>query len=179
MQSSHIKEIVLSSPRTSSSQKQSNNIKEIDLSSGKLVQGSKSSCNGCGIENAPLRCVTQEFLCPSCRTDINFKLITKSTALQLYPALDFSDLIEGYKKNDIQCFFIKNWHNHDAAPIKLYYEKEIQQLEKRKKRGDLNYIRQRSSSRSKKSTSRQKKYKSSSSSSSSSKYHHSHKRRKH
>jgi len=107
--------------------------KEFDLNTTeKSGKNNTGNCDGCGMENSPLRAVTKEFLCPSCRDNIHFKLITKTTVLNKYPNLDFVDLIEGFQNKTIQCFFMRNWHNYNAKPIKLYYEREMQELSQRK-----------------------------------------------
>lgn len=110
-----------------------NDTKEIIIGGGGH-QSKLGPCDGCGMSNAGLRAITNEHLCQSCRNDMHYKLITKSTALTTYTAVDFTDLIEGFKSRQLQCFFIKNWHDPQAKPIKLYYEKEIRQLNEAKRR---------------------------------------------
>jgi hypothetical protein len=91
-------------------------------------------CEGCGKEQSQKRFITNEFLCPDCRDDLRYKLITKSTVARLYPLLTVNDLKEAIDKQRIRCYTTKNWHNPRAAPIKLFYEQEIMDLSKRKER---------------------------------------------
>lgn len=136
----NIKDIdMIQERKTKSYSKMNNNnnteYKEFDLGGSDNNTTNKNAtgnCEGCGMENSPLRAVTKEFLCPSCRDNIHFKLITKTTVLNKYPNLDFVDLIEGFQNKTIHCFFMRNWHNYNAKPIKLYYEKEMQELSQRK-----------------------------------------------
>ena len=121
--------------------KSKRNYKEIDLSSPNEIEidfGEKTNssrkglCKGCGRDGASLRAVTNEHLCPSCRENLRFKLITKTTALNKYPNVTFQDLINNYKNRKIHCFFVKNWIDPSKDCIKLYYEKEIMALSKSK-----------------------------------------------
>lgn len=111
--------------------------KTIDLSN---AQPSKprsihlGTCEGCGKGESQKRFITNEFLCPDCRDDLRYKLITKSTVARLYPLLTTNDLKEAIDKKRIKCYKTKNWHNPQAAPIKLFYEQEIMDLTKRKER---------------------------------------------
>lgn len=110
--------------------------KTIDLSSAQPSKSSNSTgrCEGCGKEQSQKRFITNEFLCPDCRDDLRYKLITKSTVARLYPLLTVNDLKEAISKQRIRCYKTKNWHNPHAAPIKLFYEQEIMDLSKRKER---------------------------------------------
>lgn len=98
-------------------------------SSGNFPSSSAGSCIGCGIDGASLRIVTGEHLCANCRQDLRYKLITKTTVLNKYSGINFHDLMNATEGGIVQCFSVKNWHNPSHKPIKLYYEKEIQQLE--------------------------------------------------
>jgi len=91
-------------------------------------------CAGCGKANSAKRFVTKEYLCPDCRDDLRFKLITKSTINRLYPLLTQNDLAAALNDNQLTFFEVKNWHNYTAAPIKLFYEREIMALARRKER---------------------------------------------
>ena len=122
-QKEEIKEIIFhnSSPTDS-------HVKEINISNTNSVQSKQGVCQGCGILGSNLRNTTNEHLCSECRNDINFKLITKTTALKKYPNITYQDLINNYKSKKIHCFFVKNWVDPSKDCIKLYYEKEIQKL---------------------------------------------------
>ncbi len=108
--------------------------KDIDLSEAKTDVQHKGPCEGCGMADSPKRFVTNEFLCPNCRDDLRYKLITKSTVTNLYPSINQSDLKEAVKSNSIHCFRRVNWHNRNAPPIHLYYQKEIISLAKSKEK---------------------------------------------
>lgn len=88
----------------------------------------KGVCEGCTAPDSDMRIVTSQYLCKNCRNDPKYKLITKSTVLKTYPCLDWKDLINSYKNKHIDCFFCKNWHDPNAAPIKLYFQYQISQL---------------------------------------------------
>jgi hypothetical protein len=119
-----VKEIILKKKTFDNSE-----IKEIDLNTRKNPSLSRQGiCQGCGIPGASLRLATNEHLCLDCRNDINFKLITKTTALNKYQNITFKDLINNFKSKKIHCFFAKNWIDPSKDCIKLYYEKEIQKL---------------------------------------------------
>jgi len=90
-------------------------------------------CLGCGKPNSKMRFVTREFLCDSCRKDVDYKLITKTTVLTTYPILNIEDLMSECKNKTLQIFFVNNWHDSTKAPIKLYYEKEITALAEQKR----------------------------------------------
>ena len=125
------KEIVISTPQPTF---ENLNVREIDLTdlqrddSDGLSRQNRGPCVGCGIPESPMRFVTREYLCASCRTQKPFKLITKTTALRQYPNLTFHDLINNFTAQKIRCFFIRNWKNPRAADIKLYYDKEIERI---------------------------------------------------
>ena len=89
-------------------------------------------CCGCGMPGASMRAVTNEFLCPPCRTEPRYKLITKTTVSKKYPLVTYKDLINGYQNHTLQCFFVRNWYDVNAHMIKLYYEWQIQQLNQEK-----------------------------------------------
>ena len=87
---------------------------------------------GCNQHGSHLRVVTNEYLCSECRENMQYKLITKTTALKKYPNVTFQDLINQYKLKKIHCFFVKNWIDPSKECIKLYYEKEIYQINQEK-----------------------------------------------
>jgi hypothetical protein len=113
--------------------------KKVDFSTEKVTQ--TGDCEGCGKTGSTMRYATRDFICTSCREDIDFKLITKTSALSLYPTLTIHDLIHACKEKMIKIFFVKNWHDRNAPPIKLYYEKEIRELAKQKERFEQSSIR--------------------------------------
>lgn len=100
-------------------------------------------CVGCGQPNSALRRVTREHLCSSCRDDLRYKLITKSTVLDLYPTLTIRDLVEAVKARQVRMHFAANWYNRSAPPIKLYYEIDIQRLCQHKERHSARQSRER------------------------------------
>jgi len=108
--------------------------KTIDLSSAQPSKSHMGRCEGCGKDQSQKRFITNEFLCPDCRDDLRYKLITKSTVARLYPLLTVNDLTDAIAKQRIRCYKTKNWHNPRAAPIKLFYEQEIMDLSRRKER---------------------------------------------
>jgi hypothetical protein len=85
-------------------------------------------CEGCGEDDAPKRFITNEFICMKCRNDIQFKLITKTTISNLYPSVNLFRLRQAVDAGDIQAFKTLNWHNRNAPPIQLFYEKDIMEL---------------------------------------------------
>lgn len=108
--------------------------KTIDLSSAQPSKSHMGRCEGCGKDQSQKRFITNEFLCPDCRDDLRYKLITKSTVARLYPLLTVNDLTDAIAKQRIRCYKTKNWHNPRAAPIQLFYEQEIMDLSRRKER---------------------------------------------
>lgn len=108
--------------------------KTIDLK-GKEKCCQLGICDGCGKERCNRRFITKEYLCQECRQHPDYKLITKSTVQRLYPTLDVSELIQACKDKQIQIFYTRNWHNPKAPSIKLYYEREIQELARLKSTG--------------------------------------------
>ena len=108
--------------------------KSIDLSEAKPAVQHIGPCEGCGIPDAQKRFVTNEFLCPNCRNDLRYKLITKSTVMGLYPSITHSDLKEAVMTKKIHCFRKVNWYNRNAPPIHLYYQNEIMSLAKFKEK---------------------------------------------
>lgn len=109
--------------------------KSIDLSeAAKPAVEHKGPCEGCGMEGSQKRHITNEFLCTTCRGDLRYKLITKSTVMAMYPSLTPSDLKEAAVAKTIHCFRTVNWHNRRAPPIHLYYQQEIMALAKYKEK---------------------------------------------
>lgn len=120
--------------------KHKENYKEIDLSDGNSCEPdkhrrSRGRCEGCGQDGARLRCTTCQYLCEQCRETPRYKLISKTTALGLYPSLTWEDLMNSYKRGRINCFFCKNWYNSRAPPIKLYFQSEVEDLAMAKEKG--------------------------------------------
>lgn len=97
-----------------------------------------STCISCGTDGAPLRKVTNEYLCTPCRGKIDYKLICKRTAMDVYD-LTWADLAMAHAQGKIQCKKTPNWKNKNADPINLYYEKEIQRLAQMKQNGTLDW----------------------------------------
>ena len=92
----------------------------------KIQKSQFGDCVGCGILNANIRWVTDEYLCLNCRNDIQYKLITKTTVLSKYPNITNQDLQSAIQTQKLQIFTTKNWVDPNAPPIKLFYEYEIQ-----------------------------------------------------
>ena len=128
-QSPSIREVDITSYSENSSSQ--NQTKEVNISEDYHHRVPRNgTCKGCGIDRVNLRVATNEYLCQDCRNNIHFKLITKTTALKKYTNITYKDLINNYKSKNIQCFFVKNWIDPKKDFIKLYYEKEIQKLNK-------------------------------------------------
>lgn len=105
--------------------------------SPQAFQSQCGDCLGCGKPNSKMRFVTREFLCESCRKDVDYKLITKTTVFATYPILKIEDLMSECKNKTLRIFFVNNWHDSTKAPIKLYYEKEISALAETKRQGEI------------------------------------------
>ena len=99
-------------------------------------------CVGCGDAQAHYRKVTKEYLCETCRKNLEYKLITKTTALGTYTILTDKDLYQAYQNKIIQCHFVKNWNDPSAQRIKLFYEKEIKLLAQNQQQNQQHSIRQ-------------------------------------
>lgn len=109
-------------------------LSEIKKSSSAIGKGrvkdepKTGQCEGCGEEDSPKRFITNEFLCMDCRSNIQFKLITKSTISNLYPSVSVMRLRQLVDAGSIDSFKTLNWHNRNAPPIQLFYEKDIMEL---------------------------------------------------
>lgn len=83
-------------------------------------------CQGqCG-QQGTWRFLTQEYLCPQCKLLPEFKLITRTTAINKY-GLTFQDLHAAHQKQLIRMFTGKNPHG-GIYPSHYYYDKEISNL---------------------------------------------------
>lgn len=96
-------------------------------------------CISCS-EPGKWRQCTKEVLCEACKLKPQFRLMCRSTVLNLYGpsetnanGLTKDDLFQAYQAKKIRMYTIQNkYYNDKSHPARLYHQYEIEQLFKQK-----------------------------------------------